>query len=313
MASLIFNNQTCNFNVAKISKSYLSLSQNFPPKAKNLIDSSGHTKIARKTIDEHLAQIPEDRFNKNEPFLVLSVRNVMANLRCIGYCAGYTEQPIAVAEEYQQSNQQLISGRPYHILAAQNDGQLIIEEFNYPAAERPYQWFLSGVPVLWDDEDKEQLWQRIVTESADHSHIWYLPRGSHPQANDITRGQWDSLHNQFIQHLSSNRDVAFKAMQELFSTGNLNREAKYLHHILGITKDGHLVNVVGRGRLEALGRQARKQGAIRALCVDNSGSVIVRFYPEGIREDFINLISALNFRAPGTAYLFINLQDKQFM
>ncbi len=255
----------------------LSLSQYLPPAKKDLLGTE-HSKAARKTPLEHLAEMARHARIKDfsKPLMVVSVRNVLSNLRCVAYLAGYTKRPIGVAEEYTylRFTSDVLDGlkgeladtvfeaiaadgtrevpvheffampeyaglnvrkygsvilahagilnhnRSYHILGQKNDGSLTIEEYNPGTDASDYRWFISGVPVLWDKKDDEDpdasspddedtLFRRIVTEAADHSHVWRLPRGSHPEATATTRAQWKALQEIFIKTLTGRATWCF--------------------------------------------------------------------------------------------------------
>ena len=88
--------------ISRFGAIHLSLSQYDPPKKKNLTDRE-HTKVARKTPLEYLTQLISDGrvADPDRPLIILSTRNVLANLRCIGYIKGFTKTPISVSEEYE--------------------------------------------------------------------------------------------------------------------------------------------------------------------------------------------------------------------
>jgi len=297
----------------------LSLSQIEPPKKKALT-SKAHAKYARKTVAEHLeGMIKNGRLSDpSRPLMVLSARNVLSNLRCIAYIKGLTQTPISVAEEYPVLKQ-AIEGesacfRPYHVLGDLN-GQIVIDEWN-PHQSNGYEWFFSGVPVLWDDEAPDELFERMITEAADHSHIWHLPRANHPDTTPASEGHWLKLQEIFTQSLTESRTSVFQRLCEYAQKNGLQRESNYLHHIIGIDSNGHLHQLVDSGRLEDLATKLRSKGVSRALCVDNGGSVTTRFFPQGYRDTIesgcISLLTAPNHRPIGTSYLVIELKDSGF-
>src|SRR5207237_3802675 len=122
-------------------------------------------------------------------------RNVLSNLRCIGYSAALCARDglppgtvAAVAEEHERP------GRPYHVIRRAG-GALRVDEFAPAGSLRDPQpgladadWLVSGTPVLWDC-DPDELFERMVTDAADHSHVWRLPRGTNPDAPDETSAQ----------------------------------------------------------------------------------------------------------------------------
>ncbi|KPA09658.1 hypothetical protein MHK_010138 [Candidatus Magnetomorum sp. HK-1] len=308
-------NSTFNQVIHGIDNINLSLNQYKPVSKKNLLGNT-HTKESRKTPLEHLEKLAREKVinDFNAPLMVLSVRNVLANLRCIAYLKGYTDSPISVKEE----NDLLLESRPYHIFGKKN-GKHVIDTLNLKKWDKEkdqYSWFISAVPVLWDDLNDDMIFRKIVTESADHSHVWSLPRGSHPEATDMTRSNWQSLQDIFIKSLVKNEEEAFNELNAYAKKNKLLREENYFHNILGLDSDGNLCQFIAKGKLENLGKQLKKQGVKRALCVDNSGSVTVQFFKKGLagalNGEYIQLIAAPNQRHRGTAYLVIELKDSKF-
>jgi hypothetical protein len=51
------------------------------------------------------------------------------------------------------------------------------------------------------------------------------------------------------------------------------------HNVVGVDGNGQLLQLITTGRLEAMGEQLRRYGAVRALCLDNSGSSVVCYRP----------------------------------
>jgi len=333
MPSFEIIEQKLALKIPGIKKIHLSLGQ-YDSLAKKEVSGTGHKKSGRKTPAEHLdVLIKENRLTDSKsPLMILSSRNVLANLRCIAYLRGKTQSPIAVSQEYTPDGQ-LNTGRAYHVMGQKN-GKLVIEEWS-PGACNDFEWFISGVPVLWNDES--DIYERIVTEAADHSHVWYIPRGNHPKATDETRNQWEEMQTIFTQHLGSLRSTAFEKLSEYAESKKFEREDGYTHNILGVDSDGKLYQLIDKGRLEDLGRSIGKMGAKRALCVDNGGSVVVQFFPKGIRpltklitklkiilkmilskslflfmEECLQMFCPPNHRPPGTTYLVIELEDASF-
>jgi len=289
-------------------KAVLSLSQYHSPSKKQLLGSD-HTKAARKTPSEHLLQLAsEKRLPEKAPLIVLSCRNVLSNFRCIAFLKNYTPKPISVIEEGDPCQ----SKRPYHIFG-QKKGKLCIETWN-PSINsyENYDWFISGVPVLWDQEDQQTLYKKIITEAADHSHVWVLPRGNHPSATDESRKLWQDIQNVFQKHVLDHRDSAYDAMSFVIEKHSMTRETKYLHNILGLDDQNNICQLVEADKLENLGKKIKKKNVKRALCVDNSGSITIQFYKKGFPGDFCQLLAAPNHRPFGTSYIIVVLSDAEF-
>ena len=287
--------------IEEISNIYLSLSQYGSINKKKLTNNS-HVKMGRLKAIDHVQELVHTKIitNLDAPLLVISVRNVMSNLRCIAYLKGKNDFA-CVSEE-------VIPSRPYQILGKRRgDNKLVIEELDTNIDNKlQYQWLLSGVPVLWDDMNQDNLYRKIVTAAADHSHVWRIYRGSNPNATPESIRTFEELQEIFLRTLNQNEEIAFDELNYYVQHKKLERENKYLHNIIGVDDSGSkLYHLIGIGLLEELGAKIKKMGAKRAICVDNSGSIEVQFYPKGINSDFIQEFAAPNNRPLGTAYLII--------
>ena len=275
--------------------------------------STTPTPAARFTAREHYDLL---RTKPKTPFAVAGARNVLANLRCVGYSAESAARLgmppgsfAAVAEEHDQP------GRPYHVLR-RTQGRFVIDEFTPTGSLRDPQpglddtdWLFSGTPVLWDCEPSE-LFERIVTDAADHSHVWRLPRGRSPEATDASRGQWKALQDVFVATLSASRSDAATELTRLANQSALQREDSYLHSVWGVGAAGELIIVIAHGRLEEVGALVRSRGATRAICVENGGSC--GFWIVDQDMDWSPQVKAPNFRPGGTAYAFFELPTARF-
>lgn len=279
----------------------LSLAQ-YSPSNEKQVASGKHTAKSRLLIQEHAEKLmTEGRIDPNIPTVVVSVRNTLSNLRCGAWVRSLTNGFITVAEEDPAK-----STRPYHIIGMRKDGQLEITEL-FQKSLPQYEWAFSGVPILWED----YLYERMITECADHSHIWHIPRGNHPQATEQTKKTWEQLHEIFRSVLYVDRKTAAKEINKCAS--GLEREKGYfLHNAMGVDDDGRLLQLSSMGSLEKLGTELQEMGARRALMVDNGGSISVWFFPSGLKAAGIPLFALPNHRPLGTAYLFLQLEDAKF-
>lgn len=293
--------------VNNIKTIHLSIAEYSSIEKKNLTETA-HTKSGRLSIPEHILKLKTEGILRDTktPILALSCRNVLANLRCIGFIKG--NENIACVKEEKESE------RPYFILGQKKDGSLSIDKLiNTKENRNSFDWFLSGIPVLWESFSEEELFKSIVTEAADHSHVWKIYRGNHPEATEESKKNWEDLQKIFIDTLSDSNDIAFEKLIQHANNKKLEREDNYLHNILGISEDNKtLYQLIGIGKLEDLGQQIKALGATRAICVDNSGSSVVQFYPKGIEGECIQEFAAPNHRPPGTAYLVIELENAGF-
>ena len=247
-----------------------ALTTEAPLGEKNLL-AAGPASVADKcTLEEHLQHLLErGLLTPERPLLALGMRNTLVNLRCPAIIDGRLHA--VDGEEPQRSR------RPYFGIGAR-DGQLAL---GLALGDAPQDWssadfFCAAVPVYDDRLDAPALLDAILTEASDHSHIFDLPRGNHPQATDETRAAWSRLHETFLANLYADRPQAVAAMRAAVQGLNpgLRRCVDYLHAVLGVGAAGELCCVFAHGRLESVGRMARQLGAERAVCVENSGSIM---------------------------------------
>ncbi len=282
-------------------------------KKKELL-SGYHPATSRLLPQEHFDRLPRVL---EPPLLVAGTRNVLCNLRCIGYTK--TPHPSqgsspAFAAVHEESD---LVRRPYHALRYAQ-GRFWIDEYSPSGPLRAStadlaetDWLITGTPVYWDC-DSEELFDRMITDAADHSHVWQLHRGNHPRANDLSRQQWSHLHAAFTETLSSDRLTAASRLRELAERYQLVREDNYLHSVWGVNDDHQLVIVIAHGRLEEVGQLAAQLGCRRAICVENSGSVGLYSVNDPHVRPWPPLISAPNFRQAGTTFVFFRLPEKGF-
>jgi hypothetical protein len=276
-------------------------------RTKDLISAGPVDSGGKFILEEHLqAALEHGRIARDAPLLVLGLRNSLVNLRAIVETRGSI---LAVEEEEPARSQ-----RPYYGLHYSGGEFRMVERHGFGDRVADGDFFCSGVPVLWDNLAGEDLFERILIEAADHSHVFDLPRGNHPRATDASRCAWENLHEAFQANLYEETPVAIRAMRKALALGGriLSRCHTYLHSVLGVDRHGDLVNVVGHGSLEDLGRLAAARGCSRAVCVENSGSVMPTFLPQGWPGPIVPLLRAPNFRPKGRVLLLIELADGSF-
>jgi hypothetical protein len=276
--------------------------------AKNVtaVSLTAETLQARKTSEELLQMHKAQLQSIDSPMATVSVRNVLANHRCIAFHENY-RQPVAVKGEVFNSI------RPYHALGLTKNNRLEITEiFITPETLKNYRWFITGVPVLWDEDTPSSLLDRLLAEVSDISHVYFLPRGQHPAATPYTEKIWHEIHDIFLGNLSASRKQAAEAVRHLASHYQLERESRYFHHLLSVDEEGRLCELADTGSLEALGLKIHSLfGVKRAICVDNGGSVAMHYYAKGIQGEGVRL-SHLNYRTRGTAFLCMQLKSPCF-
>jgi hypothetical protein len=287
--------------------------------AKNLLDKT-HTKTGRYSPKEHLDLLIAKNLiaEPSNTTFVFGIRNVMSNQRCIFYSE--SEISSDISPPYSVSGEiPLNSQRPYYIMAEDKKGKLLLNEY-LPSKDSlsQYKWLFSGVPVLWDDLTFEELFKTMLTEASDHSHIYKIPRGENPEATDQTRNVWKRIHDVFVEQVHQNSENAYnelkKVIDEISSEGfRISREYNYNHSIMGIDSLGNFLLLIGTGKLEDLGQIMKKEmGAVRAICVENSGSITLLYYPKGILLPEISLFAVPNQRRSGTAFLVFEISDDRF-
>jgi hypothetical protein len=258
------------------------------------------------TLSEHVrflrdrAALPDDR-----PLLAVGLRNSVVNLRAPMILDGRT---YAVDGERPED-----SRRPYYGLGLR-EGRLTIGRAFADAEDTWSEAFVAGVPVLWDDLSDEALFELILAEAADHSHVFAVPRGLHPRATEATRAAWSELHAAFTTHVHAELPDVVAAMRTAVAALDRapSRCDNYLNGVIGVRDDGAVVCVYAHGRLEELGRIARALGCRRAICVENSGSVMPTYLPAGLSGEQIPLLRAPNFRPRGRALLCLELETQEF-
>ena len=298
--------------------------------AKDLLAVGEAPAEGKFTEREHLEHLQaKGAIDTHQPLLVLGARNSLVNLRCPVVLDG---QVHAVAGE-----DPLRSQRPYYGLGFKNqrfvcktfhaDG---LSEFapsdelssNIPSphggglgwGRSNSDFFCAGVPVLWDGIEGDELLDLILCEAVDHSHVFDLPRGNNPKATDATRNAWASLHEVFIEQLYNETPIAATALRRVLDNFNpsLQRCDDYFHAVYGVRDDGALVCLFAHGRLEELGNIMRERGCKRAVVLENSGSIMPSFLPNGMCGESIPLARAPNFRPKGPAIIAIELAKASF-
>jgi hypothetical protein len=272
---------------------------------KDLLAQGVASTNGKLTLDEHLTELRGRRaIPTDAPLLALGLRNNLVNLR-----APVIWQGRAHAVEGERPEQSL---RPYYGIGTRG-GRLTLGQALGGRSETWPDFFCAGVPVLWDDLDQEALLDLMLAEAGDHSHIFDLPRGTHPDATDATRAVWARLHDVFRATLHADRTTAVQRMRAAVAAESpLRRCDDYLHAVLGVRDDGTLVCVFAHGRLETLGAIAKVRGCRRAVCVENSGSIMPTFLPSGMDGEQIPLLHAPNFRPRGRVLLFLQLETPTF-
>lgn len=275
-----------------------------PPKDVLEAKESGPN-IAKWSAQQHLAEIARNAPGQwDGPSLVISVRNILSNRRCIALVEGQPTPWTLKGED--------LEARPYHALGwnARTARLEVVEWSPQSATACDYTWLFTGVPTRWDDETGDLLLARMATEAADPAHVWHLPRGNHPQATNTSRTAFAQMEQAFVQSVSSDRLDAVDRLLAQARKMRLTRERGYLHHVVGVDPEGHLCHLIGRGKLEALGgRLQRLYGVERSLCVDNGDGIEVCYFRSGAGGPWSQTVSSPQFRTGGSAYLCIALDN----
>lgn len=277
-----------------------------PLAEKDLLTRAPQT-AGRYSIEEHLDWLAErDALDLDAPLLVLGLRNCAVNLRCPVVLDGRVH---AVEQERPTH-----SARPYAGLVPGGRGLRTIEALGPRPVPDEAGFFAAGVPVLWPGLRGEALMDLMLTEAADHSHLFALPRGRHPEATDASRAAWSHLHDAFAATLHTDRGAAIAGMRAALAStpAPLTREEHYLHAAIGTDAEGRISYVAAHGRLEAIGAELAALGATHGLMVENSGSVMPTWLPDGRRGPVIPLLRAPNHRPRGRAVLVLQMPSASF-
>src|SRR5215469_5981064 len=299
----------CEFQVQGYKRAIISvpaLSEEGSLGEKDLLSRGAGRTEGKATLAEHLNLLrAQNAIRADAPLLVFGMRNNLVNLRAPIIWKG---RAYAVDGEHPGD-----SLRPYYGIG-NRDGKLLIGQALGGSSGTWPQFFIAGIPVLWDDMNDENLLDLILVEAADHSHVFDLPRGNHPDATPASRRNWSQLHRAFRGNVHSDFSTAVSAMRSALAAINppASRCDNYLNAVVGIRDDGTFVCIYAHGRLEMLGRRAKALGCQRAVCVENSGSIMPTYLPDGIDGDQIPLLRAPNFRPLGRAMLVLELKNKLF-
>ena len=307
MPSFVFGVR-CDLVVGSYARALLSIpaiSRSLRLDEKRLLPSGAAATEGKATLHEHMAYLNrQGAIREDVPLLVLGLRNNLVNLRA----------PVIVDGQFYavEGERPMESLRPYYGIGYR-DGKLSMGTALGDGKKWP-EFFCAGVPVLWDELDEKSLLDLMLVEAADHSHIFDLPRGNHPLADDCTRSSWARLHDTFTDCLHESQATAIRRMEAVAGTITppLARCNDYLNAVLGTRPDGTLVCIYANGRLEHLGRAAKDRGCDRAVCVENAGSIMPTFFPKGIAGECIPLLRAPNFRSHGRALLVLELNHPGF-
>jgi hypothetical protein len=299
----------CEFQIERYSKAILSvpaLSGDVPLVEKDLLSKGPGAALGKATLAEHLYILSNQNvIRRHAPLLTLGIRNNLVNLRAPIICGGR-----AYAVEGERPEE---SARPYYGIGCR-DGKLEIGQALGGSSEIWSDFFISGIPVLWDDADPESLLDLILAEAADHSHVFNLPRGDHPGATESSHRAWSELHEAFRANVHADLSTAVSAMRSAVAAIDppVSRCDNYLNAVFGVRDDGTVICIYAHGLLESLGLRAEALGCRRAVCVENSGSVMPTYLPSGLDGDHIPILRAPNFRPQGRAMLVFELENRLF-
>lgn len=296
--------QIQNYRKAVLSAPMLFLGANYGEK--DLLARDAAVDKAKLTLEEHLAFLNRGQaLDPQASLFVFGTRNSLVNLRAPILCKGTAH---AVRGESPE-----LSNRPYYGFGSR-EGRLSVGQALGGSAEEWSDFFVAGIPVLWDDMDEDTLLNQMLVEAADHSHILDLPRGKHPSATEETRRRWAELHAIFKATVHSDKSTAIAEMRSVVGPIDLElrRCDNYLNAVIGVTNDGAVILIYAHGRLEALGQRAKELGCRRAVCVENSGSVMPSYLPDGSAGPAIPLLRAPNFRSRGSAVVAIELTNPMY-
>ncbi|MCR9245098.1 MAG: hypothetical protein NXI31_08695 [bacterium] len=218
----------------------------------------GYSPYATRTAADHLRVLEKQgRIDSASFCTVESARNLVNNPRCLawtrdhGFCAERNEDPTASQRGYYGLHRNTAGGLATRLL-----------DLREPIPDNT-EWFLSGTPVLWDDEICDL--NTLCTEASDAAHVWQLER---------TDERSQRLARVFLDQRHEKRSIAADALRG--AADGLPRNSNYLHHGIGVGGERGeelLISVIAIGSLERIGEVARTAGARSLVVIDNGGSV----------------------------------------
>src|SRR2546425_7821027 len=199
---------SCAFQVKdyrRVELSVPSITQGAAFHEKNLSSQDDDDGVGKFTLAQHIQFLSDHRAIPHEvPLLAFGLRNSLVNLRAPIVWRGRT---YAVEGEHPEESRRHYFGLGF------SDNKMSIGCALGGSSESWSNFFVAGIPVLWDDADEGSLFELILIEAADHSHVFKLPRGRHPEASDASREAWSQLHDVFRSNVHTARDVAVTAMR----------------------------------------------------------------------------------------------------
>ena len=203
--------------------------------------------------------------------VIQSARNGHQNYRCPIYTR---EAGICLRNDEDFTR----SERPYNVFGIYEDARMrplrLDLRNQIPTDIRA---FVGGIPVLWDRE--VCTLETMAPEVSDPPHLWRLRTTTDRGELVDNTARMQSITEVFKANLYNSAEAASRAVCK--AAEGLEREADYLHNVLGVTDDGSVVMVMATGTLEHLGELAQKAGASHAICIDNGGSCAWLLRPAG--------------------------------
>ena len=249
--------------------------------------------------------IHEGRFEeKGQSVLILSTRNVLSNLRCLGYVKGQSKAPLAVAGE-------ILNSVPRITFLARNRKPITSAYGTRTILKIKRSMNLTGsYPV---SQCYGMRRHRISCLKGWFRRPRTIRMSGHP-AGTIPQRLKRHCANGRVCTISLNQpwavlgQVAFAKASGICTERGSPKRAR-IFSTMSLELMEKLLQMITIGQLEAIGQRLRQMGAKRALCLDNSGSCVVRYLPvseTGISAPFVQMAAAPYHRPLGTAYIASN-------
>ena len=245
----------------------------------------GYPPEARPPIEEHLARLEaQGKIEPNSWTFVEPIRNMVNN----PFCVGYTHEH-GLCEERNENARS--SPRTYYGIGCTNGNRIGAYEIDFSKDPTYLDWFVTGVPVLWNG--RNMTLSDLASVVSDQAHLWEI-RDDEPNTRRLAL--------EFDKRRGATAEEASAAM--LTATAGLPRERNYLHQAIGIGPGGYF-SIVATGPLETIGAVALEAGATHAIVTQNGGSVTQALRkPDGSLR---HLLESYYFREPTVALVALQL------
>ncbi len=265
------------------------------------------------TYEDHInGLLKEYKLSETDYWLIIGARNLGNNLRIVGYREG--EGLLQLFGEQADTNPHV----EYTCLCMKENGSFSIERIKFSGG-KPNQegiiWAVSGQELVWDGkavQSDEEVFEKILPYTYDMRNIWRTKGSSRIEQNP----SWiPDMADCFVENLGrSPEELAKKLLEkkkEISEQKNieLERESRYLHSAIGISKEGDIIIVQRHGKIEDIAKTLKDAGAERAIELDQGGSCGVMIGKNDQPESIRIIFSSHYFRPRATALLVFKFNE----